>query len=302
MIGVNTDADAHVSIDPRHPIPEDDTVFKDILVPLLMGDIPSAALRAGCALARISGGHVTALVGVSQTVPIAETWAYYPAGVYESMRDCAAATTQAMADATADCLKSESVPFQIRQSQEFWSTPAEICIEPARQSDLVVIGAIAGDQREARERLASSVLVSSGRPMLVVPASYNSAPGFGKAVIAWKSSRESARALHDAMPWLQRMSSVDLLIVDEGARSSYAQSLDAMLIGHLERNQVGAQLVRRSAPAAQVGAIIDIHAQEVGADLLVAGGYSHSRLREQVLGGATRFLMEHASVPTLLSH
>lgn len=277
-------------------------MFKDILVPLLMGDIPSSALRAGCALARISGGRVTALVGVSQIAPIAEAWAYYPAGVYESMRDCAAATTQAMADATEDCLKSESVPYQIRQSQEFWSTPAEICIEPARQCDLVVVGTVAGDQREARERLSSSVLVASGRPMLVVPASYDPVPGFDKAVVAWKSSRESARALHDAMPWLRRMRSVDLLIVDEGPRSSYAQSLDALLIGHLERNQVSAQLVRRSAPAAQVGTIIDMHAQEAEADLLVAGGYSHSRLREQVLGGATRFLMEHASVPTLLAH
>jgi nucleotide-binding universal stress UspA family protein len=61
-------------------------------------------------------------------------------------------------------------------------------------------------------------------------------------------------------------------------------------------------VIRRSAPTAQVGSIIDLHAQETAADLLVAGGYSHSRFREQILGGATRFLMAHASVPTLLSH
>ncbi|KRD79757.1 universal stress protein [Lysobacter sp. Root983] len=277
-------------------------MFQDILVPLLMGDIPSAALRASCALARISGGRVTALVGVSQTAPIAEAWAYYPAGVYENMRECAAATTQAMANAVEECLRSESVPYQIRQSRDFWSTPAEICIGPARQCDLVVVGTIDGDEREARERLVSGVLVASGRPMLMVPTSHHSAPGFGKAVIAWKSSRESARALHDAMPWLQRMRSVDLLIVNEDARSSYAESLDSLLIGHLERNHVYARLVKRSASTAQAGLIIDIHAQEVEADLLVAGGYSHSRLREQVLGGVTRFLMEHASVPTLLAH
>jgi nucleotide-binding universal stress UspA family protein len=277
-------------------------VFKDILVPLLMGDIPSPALRAGCALARVGGGRVTALVGVSQAAPVAEAWAYYPAGVYQSMRDCAAATSQAMADAAEDCLIAESVPYRIHQAQEYWSTPAELCIEPARHSDLVVVGTVAGDQREARERLAASVLVASGRPVLLVPATCARAPGFDKAVVAWKSSRESARALHDAMPWLRRMRSVDLLIVDEEPASSRCESLDALLIGHLERNEVSARVIRRSAPTAQVGSIIDLHAQETAADLLVAGGYSHSRFREQILGGATRFLMAHASVPTLLSH
>ncbi|MGN7916087.1 universal stress protein [Lysobacter sp. ESA13C] len=282
-------------------------MFKDILVPLLMGDIPCPALRAACALASTCDGQVTALVGVSQIAPVAQAWKHYPPGIYRNMRECAMATTQAMADAARRWMVCAQVHFEISQSQEFWCTPGEICIGPARRSDLIVLGTIDGDEREARQRLLSEILLGSGRPVLIIPPSAppptsSGKTSSGKAVIAWKSSRESARALHDALPWLRQMRSVDLLMVDEEHEASNRHCLDALMIGHLENNGIQARLVRRRASAGQVGAVVAAHAVEAQADLLVAGGYSRSRLLEQVLGGTTRYLTEYAPVPTLLSH
>ncbi|ALN81048.1 universal stress family protein [Lysobacter antibioticus] len=239
---------------------------------------------------------------MSQIAPVAQAWKHYPPGSYQNMRECATATVQAMADAARRWMVCEQVHFEISQSQEFWCTPGEICIGPARRSDLIVLGTVDGDEREARQRLLSEILLGSGRPVLVIPPSAPPAASTGKAVIAWKSSRESARALHDALPWLRRMRSVDLLMVDEEREASNRSCLDALVIGHLENNGIQARLVRRLASAGQVGAVVAAHAVEVHADLLVAGGYSRSRLLEQVLGGATRYLTECTPVPTLLSH
>ncbi|ALN91240.1 universal stress protein [Lysobacter gummosus] len=274
-------------------------MFKDFLVPLLMGDIPSPVVHTACAIAKAWRGRVIALVGVSQAAPIPEAWSYYPAGVYQNMRDCALATTQSMAEAADARLHYEGVPYEIRRSEAFWSTPEEISVEHARYADVTVLG-MDTNEHDARHRLFAAVAVGSGRPVLCVPA-YKALPAdFGHAVVAWKPSREAARALRDALPWLARMRSVDLLSADE--TSSTAHPLDASLPNYLERHGVQVKQVRRSAAHASAGCVIVDHAIECNADLIVAGAYSRSRLVEQILGGTTRYLLDNAMCPVLFAH
>lgn len=273
-------------------------MFKDFLLPLLMGDVPSPVVETACAIAKTWEGRVIALVGVSQISPVAQAWDYYPEGVYESMRDCALATTQRIAEAADARLRGEGVPYDIRLSENYWGTPSEIANEHARYADVTVLGMDASEL-ETRHRMFAAVSAGSGRPVLSVQTS-TPPTAFGHAVIAWKASKESARALHDALPWLRRMATVDLLIVEES--SSKVHPLDAFLGNHLERHGVRIRPVRRSAVHSSPGSEIVHHAAESRADLIVAGAYSHSRLVEQVLGGTTRDLLRKAPCPVLFAH
>lgn len=274
-------------------------MYKDFLIPLMMGDFASPVLKATCAIAKAWEGRVIALVGVSQIAPIARAWDYYPAGVYESMRDCALATTQRMAEAADLLLRDEGVPYDIRMSEDYWLTPAEIATSYARYADLTVLE-MGGSEAEMRHRVFAAVAAGAGHPVLSMQATSPPTAAFGHAVVAWKASRESARALSDALPWLRRMATVDLLTVEEA--SSKPNPLDALLSNHLDRHGVRTRLVRRSAAQSSAGAEIVHHAAESRADLIVAGAYSHSRLVEHVLGGATRHLLSNAPCPVLFAH
>ena len=92
------------------------------------------------------------------------------------------------------------------------------------------------------------------------------------------------------------------MVEHEHGVGSQTSDLDVSLMGHLERHGVSATVVRRSGKHADAGEAILEHARESGADLIVAGGYSHPRALEQVFGGVTRHLLEHSPIPVLFSH
>lgn len=277
-------------------------MFKDILVPLVLGKIDEAAVRAACALAAAEEGHVIALVAVSLAMPIAAAWSYYPVGVYENMDQAAKATTNELAHAIEQRLARETVAHEVRQSSSFWLTLAEVSALHARHADLAVLG-IDRPLDDAQRRLFAGLLVGCGRPLLVVPASAEVRDSYERVVVAWKPSREASRAVHDALPLLQRARSVEVLLVDHDVAAGPATGDMAMhLAAHLARHGVPAEIVRRSGAHARVGEVILEHARERGADLIVAGGYSHTRALEQVFGGVTRTLLEGAAIPVLFSH
>lgn len=277
-------------------------MFKDILVPLLLGDIHEAALGSACAIAARWEGHVVALVGVSMVTPSATAWAYYPAGVYETMDEVARGTTRALAEAVEQRLTRETVAHEIRGSDSFWLTSAELAALHARYADLVVLG-VGRPIQEAEKRVFAGLLSGGGRPVLVVPSGAPAVATYQRAVVAWKSSREATRAVHDAMPLLHQARSVDVVTVardtDHGARHEIA---GCDIATHLSRHGLAVNVVQRPYTPPSTGQSILAYAQACGADLVVAGGYSRARALEQVFGGVTRTLLEHATVPVLFSH
>ncbi|HEY0660313.1 MAG TPA: universal stress protein [Lysobacter sp.] len=277
-------------------------MFKDILIPLVLGDLQEAAIGQACALAALDDGQVIGLVGASLAIPIATTWAYYPVGTYETMDEAATATVRKLAEAAEQRLGRENVAHEVRVSTKFWLTSAEMSTLHARYADLTVLG-VSRPLQDPERRLFGGLLAGSGRPLLMVPASAPAHARFDRILIAWKSSREAARAVHDAMPLLQRAQSVELLMVEhEPVPGPHNADADVCLAGHLRRHGVPVTPVRRSAEHMPAAGVILEHARESGAQLIVAGGYSHSRALEQAFGGVTRHLLEHADVPVLLSH
>jgi nucleotide-binding universal stress UspA family protein len=176
----------------------------------------------------------------------------------------------------------------------------------ARHADLTLVGRANAEVGGADDALlAEAAFMDSGRPALVVPpegggAAWSLPPR--RAVVAWDGSREAARATGDALPLLRLADRVTVLVVDGRDASGHpGDRPGAEIAAHLARHGVGAEVLEARSDGAPTGEAILAQARSAGADLLVTGGYGHSRLREMLLGGVTRHVLEHATVPVLLS-
>lgn len=170
----------------------------------------------------------------------------------------------------------------------------------ARYADLVVLGQQdpAAPYAPAGGDLAAWVLLACARPLLVVPYAQQEIGAGRRVLVAWNGSPQAVRALAAALPLLRRADSVTVASFATPAEPAAA---DTQLAPYLARHAVDADIVHQST-GGDVGAALLSMASERAADLLVMGGYGHARLRELVLGGATRTVMRAMAVPVLLAH
>lgn len=169
----------------------------------------------------------------------------------------------------------------------------------ARYADLIVVG-----QGPASEGgVAENLVLNAGRPVLVVPRSWEHRPVGERVMVAWNARREATRALTDAVPLLQRAKQVDIVTVNAEQQSEgHGELPGADIALYLARHGVKANVLATSADGIDVGDWLLSRAADLGSDMLVMGAYGHSRLRELVLGGATRTVLESMTVPVLMSH
>lgn len=176
----------------------------------------------------------------------------------------------------------------------------------ARYADVVVLGqGVGGDpETSSGDRfLPEDVVLIAGRPVLVVPDAWAAGAAGKTVLVAWNASREATRAVTDALPILARAGSVTVLAVNpEGGPEGHGAIACADIALYLARHGVKAEAAETQAKNEAAGEVILARAKEIGADLVVAGGYGHSRLREYVLGGVTHDLLRKSPVPVLLSH
>ena len=174
----------------------------------------------------------------------------------------------------------------------------------ARYSDLVIAG-----QRERDNEGASGVapefvdelVLSCGRPVLLVPYAGHVRDAGKRALVAWNASAEAARAVADALPLLERAERVEVVVFDGGPVGDHGEEPGADAALYLARHGVNATVSRYGIPHVDVGSQILTRAADMSVDLVVMGAYGHSRLRELVLGGATRTILESMTVPVLMS-
>lgn len=164
--------------------------------------------------------------------------------------------------------------------------------------DLVVTGRAAGPSLGAMQGAQEAALFSTGRPLLLAPP--NGPRTIGEHIlIAWNRGAPAARAVLAAMPFLERTRSVRILMVATGAKPGPApQEIADYLAWHNVRANV-----EEVPPANQrVSEVLLEKADEIGADLLVMGAFSHYRLREVILGGVTKDVLAAATMPVLMTH
>lgn len=173
----------------------------------------------------------------------------------------------------------------------------------ARYSDLVVLGQRergAEDDGLAPE-FVDEIVLSCGRPVLLVPYA-GRFPDAGKRVlVAWNASAEASRAIADALPLLARAESVNVIVFETGKAGDHGEEPGADAALYLARHGVKATVSRYGSPDIDIGSQILSRAADMTADLIVMGAYGHSRMRELVLGGATRTILESMTAPVLMS-
>jgi nucleotide-binding universal stress UspA family protein len=169
--------------------------------------------------------------------------------------------------------------------------PARTLARHAQCVDLVVLGAPLD--------FAETVLLASGRPALLVPARHHGPLLFDAAVVAWKPSAECARAVSGALPLLRRMRRV---VVASWGEEPLPSGGHADVGGWLQQHGIAAEVQRHRHAPHDLQAALTALCRHEKAGLLVMGCYSHARLRERVLGGATRAMLQAMPLPVLMAH
>lgn len=286
--------------------------IRKILLPLTGTAAGGAALQTALMIARIWNAHVTALhvrVDSRDVAPLAGE------GLSGAMIEEMMSATEKESNDRAHAVRSMFERFvaenhvalgdgQGRAEQE--GATASFAAVTGREEDLVSQQARLADltvvpHPESGEDVSSSdalhaVLFDSGRPVLIAPRSAPASVG-DRICIAWNGTAESAAAVHAVLPWLQRARAVRVLSAEEyQRRGPGAQNLAAYLALH----DVRAELATFRPLDRDVGAGMLAAAREFGADLLAMGAYSHSRLRQLILGGVTRHVLENATLPVMM--
>jgi len=277
--------------------------YKTIAVHLDAG--PRCATRVALA-ARLAVRHGSRLVGIAPT-GLPDVIAAMNAAIPEAIECIAlsAADLRASAETTARAFEAECRRAGVAAFE------AEVVVEEAvdalvrhgRCSDLVVVGKADRDMPidGVANDFPQQVLLHAGPPVLVVPCKGTFASLGERVLIGWKDTREAARALRDALPLLRDARHVSLVEigpvrtdrVDDGSLEAASAWLDSHSIPFDAHREIG---------LADVAEQLLSRARDLDVDLIVCGGYGHSRLREWTLGGVTRDLLRHMTVPTLLSH
>jgi nucleotide-binding universal stress UspA family protein len=293
------------------------TGFKDLLV--VVDDSKSCDTRLDVAVQVASrfGGHLTGLF-LNQPLMIP---AYIQAELASGMTGGMPAIIPGQASGEMFKLESQTQREAASRAQKLFRSRAEVpgittewrerdgdllevAVLHARYADLTVVGQADPATKGGSVRvLPEHLLLGVGRPILVVPYAGTFKTVGERVLVAWNASRAATRAVNDALPMLKKAKQVTVLSINpRGGVSGEGDVPGGDLALHLSRHGVKAEAAWLKASDVEVGGMLLSRASDFQADLIVMGGYGHSRLREIVLGGATREILQTMTVPTLMSH
>lgn len=281
-------------------------MYRDLLLPTTGAPGDANALNAAVVIASTFDAHLAVLETVNLPSFLPGSFAVAPYALLTDVYEELKAAGEANVEALRTHLAREDISHEVRMADTRFVSRSRCIAMQARHVDLCVLTGAAGRtpvESEIVEETFAGVLFESGRPVLVVPPQHRLQWPLRRAVVAWRPTREATRALHDAMPLLLRAESVDVVVVEpETGESKYGDMPGADIGEHLARHALKVNVVEVRRGSASVGAALLRHAAENEAQLLVAGGYGRSRLREWVLGGTTDDLLKAMHLPVLFSH
>lgn len=285
--------------------------IRRVLLPLTGTEAGEAALAAAVMIARTWNAHVTALhvrVDSRDVAPLAGE------GLSGAMIEDMMSATEKESGQRATAVRALFERFTaaegvtIGEPRHFAAeATASFATITGREEDLVAQQARLADltvvpHPEAAEDVSSSdalhaVLFDSGRPVLMAPLKTPASIG-RRICIGWNGTAESASAVLAALPWMQRADAVRVLTADEYQRRGPG---GPELVGYLALHGITAEIATFRPVDRDVGAGLLAAAVAFGSDLLAMGAYSHSRLRQLILGGVTRHVLERAALPVMMS-
>lgn len=274
----------------------------DIACILRAGEqVPETALQQAVKLASAAGGHLTVKIAVQQmAAPYSPFWMSLPQALVADLNSKNRERSEAAMEVARSAAQLAGVNADVDLMLDKDGTAAESAVFACRATDLIVV-----DQPDAvmdsKAVVLEEALFRSGRPVLVATPKRPPLTSVGKVAIAWDGSAHAARATAELLGLFPNVSKADIVVV-QGEKDLSKGLPGADLARHLSRKGVQAELVELSAAGGPVWKLLDDHCGAQGADLLVMGGYGHSRLRQFILGGVTESIVRQASVPLLMAY
>jgi len=279
--------------------------WKDILVIVAEADGDEPAIALGETLAgQCKDCHLAAAF----LTPLPdEPLAYEPtvvAGVWAELLGRARQEADAERKKVEARLGRSGQASELRNAEALSRDLGRVAAVHARYADVAVMTRPSeGPGAELREEIIEGVLFHSGRPALIAPPGWNGGSIGKRVVVAWDASREATRALSEADDILEFAEAVTVLTVDAKPKMfGHGDQPGANIAAHLTRRGLPAEVRNVDSMGRSASLAIMDEAIALDADLVVMGGYAHSRLRELVFGGATRELLRTATVPLLMAH
>lgn len=277
-------------------------MLRDLLLPIT-GTVGDAdAMTYAIELAGAHRAHLTVSVPLDLPLPLVTPWGLTPdameAELHARLRDEA----EKRAVTVRERLRNEDVAWEVRVDDAHYVEPSRAAARNARYADLCIVPAPKrdADDQTIAHAYFSAALFESGRPVLVVPEGAQAPKEFKRVMLAWRPTREATRALHDALGLLAPAAMLDVTVIEDG--DDVGETPGADIAAHLARHARAVDVHRLHRADMSVATRLLVHADHMQAQLFVAGGYGHGRLREWILGGTTRELLLGTRVPILFAH
>jgi nucleotide-binding universal stress UspA family protein len=276
--------------------------YREILVAVDTAATAAQRVAPAAALAAAFGARLTGFFATGYPISTAygdlSGWAQLVDAYMEAQRAEASAAEAAFRQELARLKLTGDWVFREAESTESVTAAAALF-------DLVVIGQPNPDAEQGGSfgLRPEEVVLGGGRPVLIVPYAGSFAEIGRRVIIGWSRRREAVRAMHDAMPLLERAEAVTVIEVDPPAPVPGESAVPAENIAEgLVRRGIAATAESGASGGLAVDDALLSRAADLGADLLVMGGYGHSRLREYVLGGVSRGIFRQMTIPVLMAH
>lgn len=277
--------------------------IKDILVHLDNSEAAGDRIEGAIALASREKAHVTGVALALEVNVAPYAGIDIPTGFVEQQDELAIAAARKAVATFEEKAKEAGVDFATRIERTPPEQAANVLGYHARHADLTFMGQPNPDDPDSNflSSLLDGVMFASGRPVYIVPYIGRRDVNIRKAVVAWDGGKKAARAINDAIPLLQERAEVIVLVINpDSRRDAHGGQPGEAIVEHLKRHGVNARVELHVAKAAPDNLILNFMADS-GADLLVMGAYSHSRLRERAFGGVTHTVLQQMVTPVLMS-
>ena len=275
--------------------------IKDIVVNLSVAEGGSFAGDYAVSVAAALDAHLTGIAfAYDPIVPVAST-GYIPPEVIETQQHDSEEAAKAAITRFSGAADRAGVVAEPTMLAASFAGAGDQFGQIARRFDLAIVGQAERDKGAVEELIGESALFESGRPVILVPYIQKAPLKLDRVMACWDGSRQAARAIADAMPLLERAALVEVVIV-ANERGKKDEIPGADMGQHLARHGLKVDVKRISEGSIDVADALLSHAADVSADLIVMGGYGHSRLREFILGGVTRDVLRTMTVPTFMAH
>ena len=274
--------------------------YKTILVHVDPGKRSAARIEIGIRLARQFDSHLVALHALMPFEPPGYVLAEMGPAIIEAQR--LAAAKEVGRTETEFARQTSAAGLRNVEWRVAIDDPIDAVTLHSRYADLVVIGqAEPSDETHVPVDFPERLVLGAGRPVLILPSVGSFATVGKRILVAWNTSREATRAVTDAIPLLRQADSVHVMAVNpKPGEHGTVPGADIGL--YLARHSVRVEVKTDHGAEIDVGNELLSRAADLDADLIVMGGYGHSRLKEWVLGGATRTILESMTAPVLMSH